>query len=83
MAFVTGEVVPNPSAEMPFKVVIKYGDQVIGEWPVASVEAGEAETVKALRNLAKEAKRAKAAAKAKAKERRKAQKRSAKTKAPR
>ena len=47
MAFVTGEVVPNQSAEMPFKVVIKYGEQVIGEWPVASVEAGEAETVKA------------------------------------
>jgi hypothetical protein len=51
MAFVTGEVVPSPGGELPFKVVFKQGDTVLSEMPVASEEEGEREIVTILRGL--------------------------------
>jgi hypothetical protein len=54
MAFVTGDVVPSPGEEMPFKVVFKKGDTVIVEWPVESKAAGEEEIVEVLESIADE-----------------------------
>jgi hypothetical protein len=34
MAFATGEVMPTPGDEHPFKVVFTVGGSVIAEWPV-------------------------------------------------
>jgi len=60
MAYATGEVVANPNNEEadrhPFRVVFKHGDEVIGEWPVASMEEGEDQikrTLLGLRDIAK------------------------------
>ena len=36
MAFLTADVVENPGGEMPYKVVIKQGETVLGEWAVES-----------------------------------------------
>jgi hypothetical protein len=52
MPFVTGDVVPSPGGETPFKVVFKKGDTVIVEWPVESKEAGEEEIVEVLESIA-------------------------------
>jgi hypothetical protein len=55
MAYATGEVVANPdkenAGERPFLVVFKHGDEVIGTWPVASEEEGEAQIKRALLSL--------------------------------
>jgi len=45
MAYVTGDVVPNPGGEGPFKVVFKQGETIIAEWPVDSQKEGEEEMV--------------------------------------
>ena len=42
MAAVTGEVVPTPGEDSPYKIVFKQDGQNIGEIPVASIPAGEA-----------------------------------------
>ncbi|MFZ1104533.1 MAG: hypothetical protein WAN86_17070 [Hyphomicrobiaceae bacterium] len=41
MAFLTADVVENPGGELPFKVVIKQGETVLGEWEVESQAEGE------------------------------------------
>ena len=51
MAFVTGDVVPSPGEEEPFKVVFKHGDTVIAEWHVGSKEEGEEEILEAIKDL--------------------------------
>ncbi len=51
MAFVSGEVVPTSGQKQPFKVVFSQGNTVLSEWPVNSVQEGEAQIVKALRGL--------------------------------
>lgn len=45
MAYVTGDVVPNPGGEAPFKVVFKQGETVIAEWPTESQAEGEEQIV--------------------------------------
>ena len=46
MAYVTGDVVPNPGGEDgPFKVVFKQGETIIAEWGVDSQKEGEEEMV--------------------------------------
>lgn len=54
MAFVTGDVVPSPGEEAPFKVVFKQGDKVLVEWPVESKADGEAEIVEVLTSIVDE-----------------------------
>lgn len=47
----TAEVRPSAFEARPFKVVFRRADQVLAEWPVASVKAGEeriAETLGAM-----------------------------------
>jgi hypothetical protein len=41
MAFLTADVVENPGGELPYKVVIKQGETVLGEWEVESKAEGE------------------------------------------
>ena len=45
MAFVTADVVANPGGEVPYKVVFKQGETVLGEWPVESQAEGEEQIV--------------------------------------
>lgn len=54
MAFVTGDVIPSPGGETPFKVVFKHGETVIAEWPVDSKEAGEEEVLELVKGLVEE-----------------------------
>jgi hypothetical protein len=54
MAFVTGDVVPSPGEETPFKVVFKHGEEVIAEWGVESKEDGEEEILEAVKGLAED-----------------------------
>lgn len=54
MAFVTGDVVPSPGEEAPFKVVFKKGDKVVVEWHVESKEAGEEEIIEVLESVLEE-----------------------------
>jgi hypothetical protein len=49
MAFVTADVVENPGGEMPYKVVFKQGETVLGEWPVESQAEGEEQIVELIR----------------------------------
>ena len=51
MAFFTGEVVPNPSGLLPYKVVFKRGGAVESEWPVSTIAEGEAQIDEALRSI--------------------------------
>lgn len=51
MPFVTGDVVPSPGGETPFKVVFKQGETIIAEWPVESKEAGEEEVLEIIKDL--------------------------------
>jgi hypothetical protein len=51
MAFFTGEVVPNPSGLLPYKVVFKRDGAVLSEWPVSSTTEGEAQIIEALRSI--------------------------------
>ena len=51
MALFTGEVVPNPSGLLPYKVVFKRGDAVASEWPVSTIAEGEAQIAEALRSI--------------------------------
>lgn len=50
MAKASGEVVPTPGEEYPFKVVLSYGDMKV-ETPVPSVEEGERLIVETLQGL--------------------------------
>lgn len=54
MPFVTGDVVPSPGEETPFKVVFKQGETVIAQWPVDSKEAGEEEVLELIKDLVDE-----------------------------
>lgn len=47
----SGEVVPTPDADLPFKIVIRNGKWTMGEHPVASVAEGEALIADTLRKL--------------------------------
>ena len=49
MAFVTADVVENPGGELPYKVVFKQGETVLGEWPVESRAEGEEQIVELIR----------------------------------
>jgi hypothetical protein len=51
MAFFTCDVVPNTSGLLPYKVVFKRDDAVLGEWPVGSIAEGEAQIADALRSV--------------------------------
>jgi hypothetical protein len=50
MAFVTADVVENPGGELPFKVVFKQGETVIGEVPVESQAEGEEHILEIIRD---------------------------------
>lgn len=54
MPFVTGDVIPSPGEEMPFKVVFKQGETVVAQWPVESKEAGEEEVLELIKDLVEE-----------------------------
>jgi hypothetical protein len=54
MAFLTADVVENPGGEMPFKVVIKQGETVLGEWAVESQADGEQQLVEFVRDAVEE-----------------------------
>jgi hypothetical protein len=49
MAFLTADVVANPGGELPYKVVFKQGETVLGEWPVESQAEGEQQIVELIR----------------------------------
>jgi hypothetical protein len=49
MSFVTADVVENPGGELPYKVVFKQGETVLGEWPVESQAEGEEQIVELIR----------------------------------
>ena len=51
MAFLTADVVANPGGELPYKVVFKQGETVLGEWPVQSQAEGEQEIVELIRDI--------------------------------
>ena len=51
MAYVTGEIVPTPSDDEPFKAIISIGGKIVSEWPVSSVVEGERQIIESLRNL--------------------------------
>jgi len=52
MASVTGDIVPNPGGELPFKVVFKHGETVLTEWEVKSKEEGEEQMVEFIKEAA-------------------------------
>jgi hypothetical protein len=54
MAFLTADVVENPGGEMPYKVVIKQGETVLGEWAVESQSDGEQQLVEFVRDAIEE-----------------------------
>jgi hypothetical protein len=54
MAFLTADVVENPGGEMPFKVVIKQGETLLGEWAVESQADGEQQLVDLVRDAIEE-----------------------------
>jgi hypothetical protein len=49
MAFLTADVVANPGGELPYKVVFKQGETVLGEWAVESQTEGEEQIVELVR----------------------------------
>lgn len=49
MAFVTADVVENPGGELPFKVLFKQGETVLGEWPVETQAEGESQILELIR----------------------------------
>jgi hypothetical protein len=49
MAFVTADVVENPGGELPYKVVFKQGETVLGEWPVETPTEGEEQIIEMIR----------------------------------
>lgn len=51
MAFVTADVVANPGGELPYKVVFKQGETVLGEWPVESQAEGEQQILDTIREV--------------------------------
>ena len=51
MALATGEVVPTPGDEWPYKVVIRLKGKLMGEIGVSSEAQGEALIVDILRRL--------------------------------
>ena len=57
MAFATGEIVPTPGAEHPFKVVFTMGGSILAEWPVNTESEGEDQIAVVLRGLHAEAKK--------------------------
>ncbi|HEX5957654.1 MAG TPA: hypothetical protein VFY92_03230 [Hyphomicrobiaceae bacterium] len=50
MAFLTADVVPDPGGELPYKVVFKQGETIIGEWPVETQAEGEQQIVDLIRD---------------------------------
>ena len=54
MAIVTGDVLPDPEGELPFKVVFKQGETVIAEWSVESKEQGVQEMVEHIKDAVAE-----------------------------
>jgi hypothetical protein len=54
MAFLTADVVENPGGELPFKVVIKQGETLLGEWAVETQADGEQQLVELLRDAIEE-----------------------------
>jgi hypothetical protein len=54
MAFLTADVLENPGGELPYKVVIKQGETVLGEWPVESQAEGEQQLVDLIRDAVEE-----------------------------
>ena len=54
MAFLTADVVENPGGEMPFKVVIKQGETLLGEWAVETKADGEQQLVELVRDAVEE-----------------------------
>jgi predicted RNA-binding protein with PIN domain len=52
MAYVTAEVIPDQFGARHYMVILKHGEEIIGQWPVATKELGEKELLEALRELA-------------------------------
>jgi hypothetical protein len=53
MEFVTGEVAPNPSGVMRYKIVFKRHGAVLSEWPVNSITEGEKQIAEVFRSIGK------------------------------
>ena len=53
MAYSTGEVVPTPGQNKPFKVVFTVADEIVAEWPVESEAAGKKQIAEVLHGLRK------------------------------
>lgn len=51
MAFVTGEVIPDPHGARSFRVVFKAGTETIVEWTVYSEILGKAQIIEGLKGL--------------------------------
>lgn len=53
MAFITGDVVPDPRDSSFFRVVFKRGSETLGEWTVSSELEGKAQIIVALNEVLK------------------------------
>ncbi len=47
----SGEVVPTPDADQPFKIIIRNGKWTMGEHPVGSIAEGKALIAETLKRL--------------------------------
>jgi hypothetical protein len=57
MAFVTGEVIPDPHGSRTYDVVFRRGKEILASWPVSSQQDGEKQIVELLRRLDEQARR--------------------------
>jgi hypothetical protein len=51
MAFVTGEVIPDPHASRMFRVVFRVGTETIVEWTAYSEILAKAQIIEGLKSL--------------------------------
>jgi hypothetical protein len=51
MAFVTGEVIPDPHGSRGFHVVFRAGNETIVEWTVYSELLGKAQIIEGLKGM--------------------------------
>jgi hypothetical protein len=51
MAFVTGEVIPDPRGADTFQVVFKAGTETIAKWTVYSEILGKAQIIEGLKGM--------------------------------
>ncbi len=51
MAFVTGEVIPDPHGSGAFRVIFKAGTETIVEWTVYAEILGKAQIIEGLKGM--------------------------------